>query len=87
MRRPFGNPFGQRAPVEAGKVYRIKIEDLGSTGDGIGKVQGFIVFVKDSIPGEDVDVRIVRVGEKSAMGVIVKNHNAPTGGPTAPKKL
>jgi len=74
MRQPFGNPFGMKAPVEAGKVYRIKIEDLGSTGDGIGKVQGFIVFVKDSIPGEDVDVRIVRVGEKSAMGVVVKKH-------------
>lgn len=75
MTRPFGgNPFGMKAPVEQGKVYRIKIDDLGTTGDGIGKIQGFVVFVKDSIPGEDLDVRITRVGEKSATAVIVKKH-------------
>lgn len=68
----FPSRLGPKAPVVEGKVYRMKIVDLGSTGDGIARVEGFVVFVKDTVPGEEVDVRIVRVGERSAVGVVVK---------------
>lgn len=70
--RPPPPAFGRKAPVEEGKVYRIKIDDLSHTGGGIGRIQGFVVFVEDTIPGEEVDVKIMRVGEKSAVGRVVK---------------
>ncbi len=49
-----------------GKVYRkndsvtVAIEDLGTEGEGIGKVDGFTLFVKDAVPGDIVEAKIVK---------------------------
>lgn len=49
-----------------GKVYRkndsvtVAIEDLGAEGEGIGKVDGFTLFVKDAVPGDVVEAKIVK---------------------------
>ena len=48
------------------KVYRkndsvtVTIEDLGTEGEGIGKVDGFTLFVKDAVPGDTVEAKIVK---------------------------
>ena len=48
------------------KVYRkndtitVTIEDLGTEGEGIGKVDGFTLFVKDAVPGDMVEAKIVK---------------------------
>ena len=47
-------------------VYRkndhvtVKIEDIGSEGEGIGRVDGFTLFVKDAIVGDTVLAKIVK---------------------------
>ncbi len=38
----------------------VTIEDMGSDGFGIGKVDGFALFVKDAVVGDRVEVRIVK---------------------------
>ena len=38
-------------PVETGKEYTIDITDTGKSGDGIAKIQGFIIFVKGAKAG------------------------------------
>lgn len=43
------------------------IDDIGSQGDGIAKLQGFLIFVPKSKIGERVRVRIVSVGGKFAV--------------------
>jgi predicted RNA-binding protein with TRAM domain len=35
-------------PVEIGKEYTVDITDNGSAGDGIARIQGFIIFVKNT---------------------------------------
>ena len=37
---------GSSKPVETGKEYTVDITDNGSAGDGIARIQGFIIFVK-----------------------------------------
>ncbi|HLQ42939.1 MAG TPA: TRAM domain-containing protein, partial [Thermoplasmata archaeon] len=32
-------------PVEEGKVYEAKIEDIGREGDGLARIANFVVFV------------------------------------------
>ncbi len=38
----------------------VTIEDIGSEGEGIGKVDGFTLFVKDAVVGDVVEARIVK---------------------------
>ena len=45
-------------PVKLGQVYEIKIESLGSSAEGVGRVQGFTVFVNGALPDEVVKVQI-----------------------------
>lgn len=38
----------------------VTIEDIGSEGEGIGKVDGFTLFVKDAVPGDVVLAKIMK---------------------------
>ena len=38
----------------------VTIEDMGSEGEGIGKVDGFTLFVKDAVLGDTVEAKIVK---------------------------
>lgn len=37
------------------------IEDMGSDGEGIGKIDGFTFFVKDAVIGDKVDAKVMKV--------------------------
>ena len=39
-------------PVEKNKTYEIKIAALGSNGEGIGRIEGYTVFVEGALPSE-----------------------------------
>ena len=49
------------APVEKNQEILLTIDDLGSKGEGIGRYEGFTVFVEGALPKEVVWVRIVQV--------------------------
>ncbi len=59
-------------PVEEGKVYEAKIEDVGREGDGLARIQNFVVFVPGTNVGDQVKVRITRVLRRMAFGEVVK---------------
>jgi len=63
--------FKGRKPVVEGQVYTLKITDIGSQGDGIGKVEGMIVFVPNTKVGQEVKVKIARVVRRAAFGEVV----------------
>lgn len=73
---------GYDKPVEEGKTYTVTVEDLGSKGDGIARVEGFVVFVPDTEVGETVKVEINSVGRKFAFGEVVdRDVEAPAPAP------
>lgn len=59
-------------PVSEGETVELEIEDLGSKGDGIARVEGFVVFVPGGEVGESYDVEITSVGRKFAFGEIAE---------------
>jgi len=61
-----------KIPVEAGKEYEIKIGSLGSSGEGVGRYNGFTVFVPGALPQEKVKVRILEVKKTYAAGKLLK---------------
>lgn len=55
-------------PVKEGNTYKVKIESLGREGDGIAKIEGFVVFVPGAQVGEELDVKINKVTRRVAFG-------------------
>ena len=58
-------------PVKLGEKRKVHIEAMGEKGDGIAKVDGFVVFVRgaeESEIGNDVEVNITYIGRKFAVG-------------------
>ncbi len=64
--------FGRRPPVEVGDVIKVKIEALGSGGDGIARVSGFVVFVPGTKTGDEVSIRVTKVLRKYAFAEVVE---------------
>ncbi len=54
------------APIQEGEEYEVKIEDVGKEGDGITRIEGFVVFVPDTKEGDEVKVKITSVRRRFA---------------------
>lgn len=59
------------SPINVGEVYDVKIEDIGREGDGIARVEGFVVFVPNTKKGDNVRVRISKVSRRVGFGEVV----------------
>ncbi len=64
--------FGSK-PVEEGKEYEVEVAEMSHQGDGIARVQGFVIFVKGGQKGQKVKIKITRVGQRFAIGEIAQN--------------
>ena len=60
-----GSSFGPK-PVETGKEYDVQITETSRQGDGIARVQGFVIFVKGGKVGQSCKVKITNVGARFA---------------------
>jgi predicted RNA-binding protein with TRAM domain len=63
-------------PVNEGKTYKVKIESVGREGDGIAKIEGFVIFIPGAQVGEELDVRINKVTRRVAFGEKVGEEEA-----------
>jgi len=61
-----GSRFGGPKPVESGKEYDVQVTEISRKGDGVARVQGFIVFVKGGRVGQKTKVRVTHVGDRFA---------------------
>ena len=60
------------APVEEGEEYEADITELSRRGDGIAKIQGFIIFVSGAKTGDHVKFKVTRVGRRFAEAEVVQ---------------
>jgi predicted RNA-binding protein with TRAM domain len=54
------------AVIEVGKEYEVEITEISRQGDGVARVQGFVVFVKSGKVGQKVKVKVEKVGNRYA---------------------
>jgi predicted RNA-binding protein with TRAM domain len=61
-------PFAKQRTtgLSEGMQIKVRIEDVGKQGDGIARVQGLVIFVAGAKPGDEVEVKIVRLGKNCA---------------------
>ena len=53
-------------------IVTVRIEDIGTEGEGIGKLEGFTLFVKDAVMGDVVEARLVKVKKNYAYARLEK---------------
>ena len=41
-------------------MVTVMIEDMGSNGEGIGKIDGYALFIKDAVIGDVVEAKIMK---------------------------
>ena len=73
----FGNDYGRderenSAPINEGEEYDVKIEDLGRDGDGITRIEGFVVFVSGAKVGDEVKIKVNSVRRNFGFAEIVE---------------
>jgi predicted RNA-binding protein with TRAM domain len=57
----------RNSPVSAGAVHDVAIEGIAREGDGIARIQGFVVFVPGTKVGDHVTIKIERVLRRFAI--------------------
>ena len=71
-------------PVREGETYDVTIEGIGEKGDGIAKIQGFVIIVPKTQQGQHVKVRITAVRGKVSFAEVVGEATAsPAANPNA----
>jgi predicted RNA-binding protein with TRAM domain len=72
--------FGPK-PVEAGKEYDVQITEISRKGEGIARIHGFVIFVKEGKVGQNAKIRITQVGNRFATAEIVdgQSKESPAG--------
>jgi len=62
----------KRPPVNVGDVREVRIEAMGSGGDGIAKIKGYVVFVPGTNLNDVVKIKITKVLKKYAFAEVVE---------------
>ena len=63
-------------PVEVGKEYDVTISDVSRRGDGIAKIDGFVIFVAGAKQGQQVRIKVTQVSNRYASGQLVEGSMA-----------
>jgi 23S rRNA (uracil1939-C5)-methyltransferase len=64
--------LNREIPVEKNKEYNIEVTGMGYEGEGVGRVDGFTVFIQGALVGETVNVKIIKVTKNYAVGKLLE---------------
>ncbi|HAN09387.1 MAG TPA: 23S rRNA (uracil(1939)-C(5))-methyltransferase RlmD [Clostridiales bacterium] len=58
--------------IKLNEDYEVEIIDMGTEGEGIGKIDGITIFVNGGVKGDTVKVKITKVSKNYVSGKIIK---------------
>ena len=58
-------------PVELEKEYDVEIQEKSRRGEGITRIEGLVVFVPNTKPGDKVRIKITRISRRFAEAEVV----------------
>jgi 23S rRNA (uracil1939-C5)-methyltransferase len=59
-------------PIEEGEIYEVTIQDIARQGDGIARIEGFVIFIPGTKVGDEVQIKVDRVLSKFAFASVVE---------------
>ena len=76
----FGNRRGfeqKTPPVQVGEELDVKIEAVGEKGDGVAKVNGFVLFIPGAQENDELRVKITRVLRQVGFAEVIGKAEGP----------
>jgi predicted RNA-binding protein with TRAM domain len=58
-------------PVEIGKEYDVEIQETSRRGEGITRIEGLVVFVPNSKPGDKLRIKVTNIGRRFAEAEVI----------------
>ena len=58
--------------IKKNQDFEVIIEDLGADGEGIGKIEGFPLFIKDTVIGDRALVKVIKLKKNYGYGRLMK---------------
>lgn len=58
-------------PVKEGEEYEVDIEEISRRGEGIARIEGFVVFVPNTKIGDHVKIKVTKVARRYATAEII----------------
>ena len=58
--------------IKKNQDYEILIEDMTLSGEGVGKIDGYALFVKDTVPGDRVVVKVTKTKKNYGYGRLME---------------
>lgn len=58
--------------IKKNQEYEVNIEDMSSDGSGIGKIDTFPLFIKDTVIGDKIKVRVIKVKKNYGYGRVME---------------
>jgi predicted RNA-binding protein with TRAM domain len=58
-------------PVEVGKEYDVEIEETSRRGEGITRIEGLVVFVPNTKPGDKLRIKVTNIGRRFAEAEVI----------------
>lgn len=62
--------MNETTTIQKNEFYEIEIIDIGTNGEGIGKLNDFVIFVPEAITGDKLKIKILKVKKNLAYGKI-----------------
>ncbi|MAG18313.1 MAG: hypothetical protein CL944_02465 [Candidatus Diapherotrites archaeon] len=66
-------------PVKEGDIYDVEIEGIGEKGDGIARVNNYVIIVPNVQKGDKVKIKINAVRGKVSFGEVIGDSDAADG--------
>ena len=73
-------------PVKEGDTYDVEIEGIGEKGDGIAKINGYVIIVPNVKKGDQVKVRVNAVRGKVSFGEVIGEATSASAAEEEPKE-
>ncbi len=61
-----------KMPVKKGQIHEVRVEDIAFGGKGFAKIEGLAVFIEGGVPGDLVNIRIVKKKKNHAEARVVE---------------
>ena len=58
-------------PVEVGKEYDVEIQETSRRGEGIARIEGLVVFVPNTKPGDKVRIKVTNISRRFAEAEVI----------------
>lgn len=70
-RRGFPSNYFRPKPVKIGDELDVAISEMSRRGDGLTRIEGYVIFIPNTKQGDNVKIKITQVRPNYALGEVV----------------